>query len=114
MLLLLARVLVGGIFATDGSWRWERWHKGTDGVLCEVCCWLAGFFEVTFGLWLALGVLLPVAAVYLATHSVVALVMCAGHGVLRPYELVVLAVAALLLGRYGNRWTLDGRGRPRS
>lgn len=112
-LILLARVFVGGVFALDGTWRWARWQEGAEGPVAEVCCWLAGCFEVTFGCWLALGVLVPLAGVYLSAHSAVALVMGAERQVLRPAELAVLAVAALVLARFGNRWTLDGFGRRR-
>jgi hypothetical protein len=110
-LLALARVLVGGAFAVHGAWRWASWQERGHGVVSEAFCWLAGCLELTFGLWLAFGVLLPFTGVCLMVNAI-GTVLCAEH-VPHPAGVLVLGVAALVLSRRGCRWTFDHFGNRR-
>lgn len=111
LLLMLARVLVGGVFAGHGAWQWASWQEEGHGVVAQACCWLAGCFELTFGLWLAFGVLLQFTGVYLMANAVV-MVLCAEHA-LHQAGLLALGVTAFALSRRGCRWTFDHFGNQR-
>jgi uncharacterized membrane protein YphA (DoxX/SURF4 family) len=112
VLLALARVLVGGAFAVHGAWRWAGWEERGHGVVAEAFCWLAGCLELTFGLWLIFGVLLPFTGVCLMANAVWT-VLCADH-VSHQAGVLALGVAALVLSRRGCRWTFDHFGNRRA
>ncbi len=121
VLFLLTRVVVGAVFLAHGLQKFFAW--GIDGTASAfaglgipapaAAAWAAALIETLGGIALIVGVALPVAGVLLAATMAGALLFAhAGKGLFVSgggFEYVlVLAVAALLLGFAGGRFSLDG------
>lgn len=120
VVLLVARVAVGVVFLAHGWQKFFQWgiagtmhsfaHMGIP--VPGVSAWLAALIETFGGLALVAGVALPVAGMLLALDMLGALFLYhASHGFFSTsggYEYVlVLAVAALVLGFNGGAYALD-------
>lgn len=118
--ILLARLVVGGLFIAHGAQKFFQWGIGGTATsfaqmgipLPGVSAWTAALIETAGGLALVLGVALPVAGVLLALDMLGALFLYhLPHGVFVTaggFEYVlVLVVIALVLGSHGGALSLD-------
>lgn len=113
VLAVVLRVAVGTVFAVCGAWEWERWESVPGDAMTAVWHWSSGCLRLTFGVWLATGVLMRFAGAFLCVHVGVSVLVGADGPWTCSAALLVLGVSALLVRGCGARWSADHLYRPR-